>query len=222
MKSQLSTTMWALNERADQLVISIFLSSASLGLYVVAVTLTSLTTLIGFSFALVALPILARIASRAERLEATRAIVTATIVCGAAVSVPILVAEPLIVETLFGSGFEGSVGVGRVLLLAAMVFGLNRVLEAVLQAADRPLDSSLGEAIGLGVTIAGLALLLPLIGIMGAGVTSLLAYLTSAAFLARRTARALDVTVARLLVPSRDSLKLAIGLATPGRGSSGR
>ena len=133
-KSQLSTTMWALNERADQLVISVFLSSASLGLYVVAVTLTSLTTLIGFSFALVALPILARVASRSERLQTTRAIVTATIVCGVAVSIPILIAEPLIVEVLFGSGFEDSIGVGRVLLLAAMVFGLNRVLEAILQA----------------------------------------------------------------------------------------
>ena len=48
LKSQLSTSMWSLNERADQLVISIFFSATSLGLYVVAVTLTSLTTLVGF------------------------------------------------------------------------------------------------------------------------------------------------------------------------------
>lgn len=221
-KSQLSTTMWALNERADQLVISVFLSSTSLGLYVVAVTLTSLTTLIGFSFALVALPILARVASRSERLRTTRAIVTATIVCGVAVSIPILIAEPLIVEVLFGSGFEDSVGVGRVLLVAAMVFGLNRALESVLQAEGRPLDSSLGEAIGLAVTAGGLALLLPLMGIMGAGITSLLAYLASAVFLARRTSRAVDLPVAELLMPTRESLRRAIGLAAMGRSASDR
>jgi O-antigen/teichoic acid export membrane protein len=214
--------MWALNERADQLVISVFLSSTSLGLYVVAVTLTSLTTLIGFSFALVALPILARVASRSERLRTTRAIVTATIVCGVAVSIPILIAEPLIVEVLFGSGFEDSVGVGRVLLVAAMVFGLNRALESVLQAEGRPLDSSLGEAIGLAVTAGGLALLLPLMGIMGAGITSLLAYLASAVFLARRTSRAVDLPVAELLMPTRESLRRAIGLAAMGRSASDR
>lgn len=222
LKSQLSTTMWALNERADQLVISVFLSSASLGLYVVAVTLTSLTTLVGFSFALVALPLLAKMGMSEERKLTARAIVGATIVVGALVSIPILIAEPLIVDLLFGSAFTGSVDVGRVLLLAAMVFGLNRVLEAILQAEGRPLDSSVGEAIGLAVTVAGLAALLPLLGIMGAGVTSLLAYLTSAAFLTRRAARALGVPVTYLLVPDRDSLKRALGLATARRTATGR
>jgi O-antigen/teichoic acid export membrane protein len=222
LKSQLSTTMWALNERLDQLVISVVLSSTSLGLYVVAVTLTSLTTLVGFSFALVALPLLAKMGADPERKPTARAIVGATIVAGAIVSIPILIAEPLIVDVLFGSDFDGSVGVGRVLLLAAMTFGLNRVLEAILQAEGKPLDSSIGEAIGLGVTIAGLAVLLPLLGIMGAGVTSLLAYLTSAVFLARRAARALEVPVTYLLVPDRDALRRAVGFATARRTANRR
>jgi O-antigen/teichoic acid export membrane protein len=222
LKSQLSTSLWALNERLDQLVISVVLSSASLGLYVVAVTLTSLTTLVGFSFALVALPMLAKPGEREEREPTARAIVGATIVAGAAVSIPILIAEPLIVDLLFGSAFEDSVGVGRVLLLAAMVFGLNRVLEAILQAEGRPLDSSIGEAIALAVTVAGLAVLLPTLGIMGAGVTSLIAYLTSAIFLTRRAARALGVSVAYLLVPDRASLRRALRMTTARRTASGR
>jgi O-antigen/teichoic acid export membrane protein len=217
LRSQLSSTMWALNERLDQLVISVFLSSTSLGLYVVAVTLTSLTTLVGFSFALVALPLLARMGGGEERRLTARAIVAATIVVGVLVSIPILIAEPLIIEILFGDAFLGSVDVGRVLLLAAMVFGLNRVLEAILQAEGRPLAASLGEAIGLAVTVAGLAVLLPLTGIMGAGVTSLLAYLTSAAFLSRRCARALGVPLSRLLVPDRESLMRAGSLLPRGR-----
>lgn len=217
LKSQLSTTMWALNERADQLVISVFLSSASLGLYVVAVTMTSLTTLIGFSFALVALPLLARMGPGRERQRTARTIAAATIIGGAIVSIPLLIAEPLLIDLLFGESFSGSVDVGRVLLLAAMVFALNRVLEALLQAEGRPLDSSLGEAIGLAVTAAGLALLLPLLGIMGAGVTSLLAYATSAAFLTRRAARALGISPARLLAPDREMLASFAALAASGR-----
>jgi O-antigen/teichoic acid export membrane protein len=217
LKSQLSTTMWALNERADQLVISIFLAATSLGLYVVAVTLTSLTTLVGFSFALVALPLLAKMGAAEERRATARAIVGATIVIGVLVTLPILAAEPLIVGLLFGEDFDGSIGVGRVLLVAAVVFGLNRVLEAILQAEGRPLDSSIGEGIGLAVTAGGLAALLPLLGIMGAGVTSLLAYLTSAAFLSRRAARALGVSVPYLLVPDRATLRRAGSLLPRGR-----
>ena len=103
-----------------------------------------------------------------------------------AVSVPIFVAEPALIRLLFGEGFAGAAGVGRVLLVAGVVFGLNRVLEALLQAIGRPLESSIGEGVALAVTAGGLAALLPLMGIMGAGVTSLLAYSASSAFMVRR------------------------------------
>lgn len=203
VKSQLSTSMWSLNERADQLVISAFFSPVSLGLYVVAVTLTSLTTLVGFSFALVALPVIARLESLAERQRRARLIVSATFVCATAVSVPIFIAEPALIRLLFGEDFVDAAGVGRVLLAAGIVFALNRVLEALLQAVGRPLESSIGEGIALAVTAGGLVALLPLMGIMGAGVTSLLAYSASSTFMVRRASRALDVPALSLLVPER-------------------
>jgi O-antigen/teichoic acid export membrane protein len=211
-KSQLSTSMWNLNERADQLVISVFFSAASLGLYVVAVTLTSLTTLVGFSFALVALPMIARVEALPGRRRLARLIVVATLVCATAVSVPIFAIEPLLIELFFGIDFVDAAGVGRVLLVAGVVFALNRVLEAVLQALGRPLESSVGEGLALAVTAAGLAALLPTIGIMGAGVTSFLAYSASSAFMVRRVARALEMRPLRLLMPDREMLQGARSL----------
>lgn len=205
-RSQLSTSMWSLNERADQLVISAFFSPASLGLYVVAVTLTSLTTLVGFSFALVALPMIARVKGLAERQRMARLIVASTLLCATAVSVPIFLAEPALIRLLFGEDFAGAAGVGRVLLLAGVVFALNRVLEAVLQAVGRPLESSIGEAVALAVTAAGLAALLPTMGIMGAGVTSLIAYAASSTFMVFRAAQALKMPRLRLLAPERGML----------------
>jgi len=204
VKSQLSQSMWTLNERADQLVISVFFSAASLGLYVVAVTMTSLTTLIGFSVALVALPVLARMRDGEERRRTARAIAGATLIGSFVVTLPVFVAEPWLIRLLFGEDFSGATDVGRILLVAAMVFGLNRVLEAMLQAVGRPLESSIGEGIALAVTAAGLAALLPLFGIIGAGVTSLVAYSTSAIFLARRAARGLEISTRELLVPDRE------------------
>ena len=202
-KGALSQSMWSLNERADQLVISIFFSATSLGLYVVAVTLTSLTTLIGFSFAVVALPLIARLDVAAERRRIARLIVSATFVCATLVSLPIFLLEPTLIRFFFGEAFVDAAGVGRVLLVAGVVFGLNRVLEAVLQAVGRPLESSIGEGVALVVTAAGLAALLPALGIMGAGITSLLAYSASSAFMVRRAARALDMPALSLLKPER-------------------
>jgi O-antigen/teichoic acid export membrane protein len=205
-KSWLSQSMWSLNERVDQLVISVFFSATSLGLYVVAVTLTSLTTLIGFSFALVALPMVARLDLQGERRRVARMVVSATLICATLVSLPIFIAEPALIRLLFGDSFVGAAGVGRVLLVAGVVFGLNRVLEALLQAVGRPLESSIGEGVALAVTAAGLAALLPTMGIMGAGVTSLLAYSASSAFMVWRVAQALDVSPATLLKPERGTL----------------
>jgi O-antigen/teichoic acid export membrane protein len=202
-RSQLSTSMWSLNERADQLVISAFFSPASLGLYVVAVTLTSLTTLVGFSFALVALPMIARIRALRDRQRMARLIVASTLICAAAVSVPLFIVEPTLIRFLFGEDFVGAAGVGRVLLVAGIVFALNRVLEAVLQALGRPLESSIGEGVALAMTAAGLAALLPTMGIMGAGITSLVAYSASSAFMVIRAAKALDMRWLLLLAPER-------------------
>ena len=202
-RSQLSTSMWSLNERADQLVISAFFSPASLGLYVVAVTLTSLTTLVGFSFALVALPMIARLKALQERQRMARLIVASTLLGAALVSLPIFLVEPTLIRLLFGEDFVGAAGVGRVLLVAGVVFALNRVLEAVLQALGRPLESSIGEGVALAMTAAGLAALLPTMGIMGAGVTSLIAYSASSAFMVIRAAKALEMPRLRLLAPER-------------------
>lgn len=207
LKSQLSTSMWSLNERSDQLVISAFFSPVSLGLYVVAVTLTSLTTLVGFSFALVALPMIARLETLADRQRIGRLMVSATFFCATAVSIPIFIAEPALIRLLFGDDFAGAAGVGRVLLAAGIVFALNRVLESLLQAVGKPLESSIGEGVALAVTAAGLAVLLPLLGIMGAGITSLLAYSASSAFMVRRAAKALEIPALSLLKPERGMLR---------------
>lgn len=203
LKAQFSTSLWSLNERADQLVISAFLSATSLGLYVVAVTLTSLTTLVGFSFALVALPLIAKLNTDEERRNVARLVVSGTLLAGAVVSIPIFIAEPFLIDLLFGAEFADAAGVGRVLLVGGIVFALSRALESVLQALGRPLESSVGEGLALAVTAGGLAALLPLMGIMGAGITSLVAYSVSALYLLFRIRKVLDVPVFWLLKPPR-------------------
>jgi O-antigen/teichoic acid export membrane protein len=208
-----------LNERLDQLLISVFLAPASLGLYVVAVTLTSVTGLVGASTAGVALPAVAS-ASAAERAGQARRLVAVTLLASVAVTVPVILALPLLIHLFFGHAYAAAAGPGRVLLVAAVAFSVGRVLGAVLRALGRPLDAGLAELGALVATVLGLALLLPRMGIMGAALTSLGAYLLSAAWQARRVARTVGVTPAALLLPGRDALAVVPRIAAAFAGSA--
>ena len=86
--------------------------------------------------------------------------------------------------------------------MASVVLGTSRVLGAVLKGANRPLDATIAEGAGLIVTLAGLAILLPLFRSVGAAITSLLAFTTSAVLALSRANRALEARGIELLLPS--------------------
>jgi O-antigen/teichoic acid export membrane protein len=200
-RSQLSTISNLLNERVDQLVISIVLAPASLGLYVVAWTMTSLSSMIGFSVTFAALPRVAQAESAQERRARAHQYVFLTFAATAAVTVPVLLLAPDILRVVFGSDFVQATGVTRVLLVASIALGTGRVLGAVLKGVNRPLHAGLAEGAGLIVTAAGLAALLPTLGLMGAAITSLAAYSVTAWVALHLANRALGTTGAELLRP---------------------
>jgi enterobacterial common antigen flippase len=200
-RSQLSSISNLLNERVDQLVISIVFAPASLGLYVVAYTMTSLSGLIGYSVALATLPGVAKADTSGERRAKAHEYVFLTTLSTAAVVIPLLLLAPVILRVVFGPDFVAATGVTRILLVASIALGTSRVLEAALKGVNRPLDASIAEGVGLVVTAVGLAALLPVLDLKGAAITSLLAYSTVAVVALRRANRALGTTGAELLSP---------------------
>jgi O-antigen/teichoic acid export membrane protein len=204
LKSHSSNVPSMLNERVDQLVISIFLAPARLGVYVIAVTMTSVTSLIGASVSYVALPAVARLAPGEERTAAARRFIVFTLLISAVTTIPFILFTGHLVTLFFGQAFHGATNVCRVLLVAAVVLSTTRAVGAILKAINRPLDAGIAETLALAVTVAALAGLLPTMGIMGAGVASLLAYLVSFGFSVRQAARALGIGSRRLLLPTRD------------------
>jgi O-antigen/teichoic acid export membrane protein len=199
MKSHTSGVSSMLNERLDQLIISAFLAPAQLGLYVIAVTLTSLTTLVGASVAYVALPVISRIRERDELLKHVRQLVVATVAGSLAISVPLIVFAPRVIEIFFGRAYLPVATVSRILLAAVVMLSVSRALAAMLKGLGRPIHAGLADGIALVVTLAALAALLPVFGLLGAAIASALAYATSLAWMVRRTAAAMGIP-ARLLV----------------------
>jgi O-antigen/teichoic acid export membrane protein len=203
IRSHSSTVSSQLNERLDQLVISIFLASRALGIYVIAVTMTSATYLIGTSMAWVALPQITPLPAGPARTALARRTIQLALGGSILITVPVFVfARPLIV-LFFGSAFGGAANIARILLAAVVCLSTNRVLEAVLRAAGRPLDAGLAELMALGATVPGLAILLPAIGLTGAAVASLIAYATSMTWMCRRVSLILSLPVGRLFVLDR-------------------
>jgi O-antigen/teichoic acid export membrane protein len=203
IRSQLSNVSSVLNERLDQLLISIFLAPARLGLYVIAVTLTSATGLVGTSVAVVALPVVAKHQPGHRRTEAARRFVGATILASALLTLPLLVFTPSLIGLFFGPDFVSAANVSRVLLVAAIAFSTSRALGSVLKAIGRPLDPGLAELFALAATVIGLATLLPALGLMGAALASLVAYGVSTWWMVRLTSRALGLSPTRLLLLDR-------------------
>lgn len=209
VRSHTSNVSSVFNERLDQLVISVFLAPVQLGLYVTAATLTSLTSLVGQSVSMIALPVVAAERPGPAQAAVVRRYVRVTILGATALTVPMVVLTPTVIALFFGDAFAPAATVTRVLLVAAVALTTTRLVQSMLKAAGRPLDAGISEFVALGATVASLALLLPWLGILGAGIASLLAYSVSAAWTANRAASALALGSARLLVfaPAREGMR---------------
>jgi O-antigen/teichoic acid export membrane protein len=214
IKSHSGIVASLMNERLDQLLISVFLAPAQLGLYAMAVTLSSPANLAASSIASTALPVIARIEAPEARREAVRRFAVVTLASSTIVTLPVILFAPAIIHIFFKDPYLAATGVTRVLMVAAVALSLSRAMGACAKALGRPLDAGIAEFIGLGVTAAGLAVLLPPMGIMGAAIVSLVAYGLSAAWLLRRVARALEMPLAAVLLPDVSWLRR---IATPGR-----
>ena len=190
VRSHLGNVSSTLNSRMDQLLISAFLSPTKLGLYVVAVTLGSATSLVGSSVALIALPRTAGASPEARR-QLTRRLSLQVGACSVAVTLPIFAFAPMLLSDLFGAEFAGAGNVARVLLVASVIYGVSRVLGGILTGFGQPLDQGVGELVALSVTAASLAILLPRFGLIGAAAASLLAYSVSFAWMVMRLRRRL-------------------------------
>jgi O-antigen/teichoic acid export membrane protein len=190
VRSHLSFVATSLNERLDQLVVSILLAPVSLGLYVVAATLTSVTSLVGSTVSLLALPELARLHDDAARAALARRLGLLTVVGASVVTLPVLLLAPVLLRTAFGPSFAEAATPARILLVGAIALTTARLLGAVLKGLGLPLHAAGGELCALAVTVPALAMLLPPLGLVGAAIASLLAYTTAALWLVRRVAAA--------------------------------
>jgi O-antigen/teichoic acid export membrane protein len=213
LKSQTSTASVILNNTLDQLLVSLTLAPRLLGLYTIAATVGAVISLVGYSVAPVALPVLAGTTGASARHDGARAMIGMTMVVSLVLAVPLIVLAPVLVDLVFGPAFHGAATPARILLAGSVIFSTNRALEAALKAFGRPLDAGLAETTALVVTAGSLAALLPLFGLAGAASASGVGALASYSLLVWRARSGLGLSVSELLIPRPSDLVRAVQMA---------
>lgn len=175
------------NSRLDQILIVPFLSTTELGIYAVAVGIAFIPVNVGGTLGLSAFREAA--ADTSDRIITTFRLRQAAQILALTVLVSAVAAYFLIVP-VYGEEFSGSVGPALLLIVASGFSGLSSVLVQIGFACGKPSFGSWGSSAGLVITLGGLPIALPTLGVTGAAVVSLGAYSMTALVLFVLTRRA--------------------------------
>lgn len=190
LQSYPASLSWMANARIDQFIMSALVSVESLGQYAVAVSYAGVVFPLLGAVPMVLFPHIAR---------GSRETAGPKIMVGLGVSVLVALAAAIVlaaisryaIPLLFGAQFNPAVLPAVILLAGTIVLGANYVLSDGLRGLGRPLIPSIGEFVGLLITILALFLLLPRLGMLGAAWASVLSYTVTFLILATSTCRVL-------------------------------
>lgn len=173
--SALSSGPRQLNLRLDQLLIANMFQPTALGLYTVAASWSYGLAPLTWAIGAVAFPRLAA-SEQDNRWAIIRTTIRRAVFLSASLGVIQALVTPLGIVGLFGVEFAAAIPVAMVLVCASVFSSVNGVLGYCLHGLGRPQSVLYAESIGLGLTVAGLLTLLPMFGIMGAAIVSLVSY----------------------------------------------
>lgn len=177
-KSNVSSLAFYVNQRLDQLLLSLFVAPRELGLYVVAVALACAAGFFPQAVGAVTIATGASLEPDAARLMIARSFRVTLAALAAGCGVLFLIC-PWLISLAFGPSFSSASTACRILLPGTVALGLNQVLYDGARALEEPLLPSYSEGVSIGVTVVGLLLLLPRFGFLGAAIASTIAYSTS-------------------------------------------
>lgn len=182
LKSNLSSLAFYVNQRLDQLLLSLFVAPRDLGLYVVAVALASAAGFFPQAVGAVTIATGSNLEQDAARLVIARSFRLTLGVLAAGCGALFLIC-PWLISIAFGPSFSSAATACRILLPGTVALGLNQVLYDGARALEEPLLPSYSEGVSIGITVVGLLLLLPRFGFLGAAIASTMAYTSSLVFM---------------------------------------
>jgi O-antigen/teichoic acid export membrane protein len=202
------------NYRFDVLILGGFATAADVGIYSVALTLTSLAWILPQALQTVLFPRAASLNEAAGSGEVTsaesdRAVARAirhgvllTLPAGAAVAVLLVIGVPL----LYGHRFHETIPLGFILLPGVLLLGVAKIIGSVVTGRGHPRYALYGAMIVLPITLGLYLGLIPAYDAWGAAIASSLSYTATAILSLLFFLRVTAIGLRAALVPTRDDL----------------
>ncbi|PYU01234.1 MAG: hypothetical protein DMG38_04255 [Acidobacteria bacterium] len=191
------------NLRLDQMLMAALFAPRQLGLYVVAVAWSGAAAPAASAIGAVAFPRVASQRLAAAGAETLGQTIRLGILACACVGGVVLILAPVGIPLLFGARFAPAIPAALILTVAGAVLGLNVILEEGVRGLGDTRVILWSELAGLVTTIAALALLLRPLGIVGAAIASLLAYVAVCVSLVIQVRSKIGCSATNLLRPRR-------------------
>lgn len=191
------------NWRLDQVLLVALVSTRQLGLYAVAVNFAEIPQTVVNQLRSV---LFAEAAHRRSSDLVARAVRCAVFLTVTTCALGALVA-PLAVRVLFGHSFAPAVTMTRVLLIGTVPFCVEQLVSAGLLASGHPGKRAFGQLSAAVLTVAGLFLLAPRLGGLGAALTSLIAYSVNCAISLAVFCRVSRLPLRQVVVPTPSDVR---------------
>ncbi|WP_372813178.1 oligosaccharide flippase family protein [Paenibacillus sp.] len=188
----------------DQVIVILLLNPASLGLYLVALSLSRVVNIIHASLVMVLFP-------KASELDTEQAIIlvkkvfriSSFITC--TVAVVFMFIGPFVLSLLYGHQYQPAIAVFRILLFEVVISGGTLILSQAFMSVGKPEISSIQQVIGLFISVLLMVLLVPNYGLLFTGISLLAATCVRFLFVISQYKWVLKTNIPSLLI-TRDDL----------------
>lgn len=198
------------NARLDQLLMIRLVSSSVLGEYSVGVVVA------GFFVSPVAAAISATANARFARdgADLTRRLCRMVLFGTAVTCVCVGVITPVAIHYVYGPAFDAAVPMTLILLLGTVPNAAGGILNTSVSAHGNPGKPARAEGLALIITVGGLAVMLPILGGIGAAIVSVVAYTAQFAYMLVAAKRLHGGAYRDYLVPSHYDLQILRSMIT--------
>lgn len=201
-----------LNLQLDQMIMAAWLPSQLLGLYVIGVSWSGLLSPVFGALGSIVFPTLAA----TQDLERQRAVVGRSfrlaLLTVVILGLGLAAVTPLLLPLLFGRSFALAVPCALLLILAGIILNLSGLSGEVLRGVGAPRWPLFSQLAALPVTVGLLVVLLPRWEIVGAAVSSIVAYLIALVVALWGIRRTVRLSFRDMLLPRREDYSTLWGI----------
>jgi O-antigen/teichoic acid export membrane protein len=205
--SVLSGIPQVLNMRVDQMIMAAFLRPYDLGLYAVAVAWSNSMQPILGGISAVVFPGVASENKKSVQINFFSKAVRVGTMLSFVLAVGLWIITPWMFPLLFSKKFLPALPAAVILIFAASISGLNSILEDSIRGFGRPITIMWAELSGLVLTAVSLAVFLPVYGIVGAAIASVVGYSATLIYLLLMAKNLTGLRVSSFLRPQMADVK---------------